>query len=542
MTAKKAMTIALILLLTLTMTACRESLVLTEIIHDQTADTIDHDSKTKLVENNKKNTDEDEKLSQKQDTDTANKKNHQENDSGQNDSDNNNTSGHSSNSEDGEDLGEGEAGETSEGNGSGGASDNPNDREIFDGNGNIIEVPEEVNSVVAPGNAGVLVQMLGGKGVLTGTSEDFLNNSFAKTVFAGEGISEVKKYWEGDGSAPMNNNNFQSLLKAKPDVCIVVDGGSYSDEQIETLKKQNISCFYISLDDPESINAAVESIGELIGDKTEIGGKNAPKIAKEYIHYWHSIIQKLGGENASPTKTTLYISEWDNQATFSMRDSNTTIYSTSGVAVTKRELSDSPLSYYFGVGGFANCVNRFSTESNEGKNVAVIPFNLQEFNNSFTSNIAYLYTDTSYRTRNLAKASDLVGDSENAGLGTAKYPSIIVDSSETKRDIEKSDMWKNYGQVTDDSGQTNYGFLKSGHIVYTEIRGDFDIFVNPYGVTDWTTGSAESVLESIWVAEIVGGNTKVSIQDEIEYFYNEFYGYDIAEKNPKMVENILLGR
>jgi hypothetical protein len=109
----------------------------------------------------------------------------------------------------------------------------------------------------------------------------------------------------------------------------------------------------------------------------------------------------------------------------------------------------------------------------------------------------------------------------------------VVNSAATKRKIENSaTVWKSYGKNTVD-GMTDYGFVantESGErLVISYVRGNYDIYVNPCGLTDWTVGSPESVLESIWASWRIAGNSDESdVKREITTFYKTFYRYDIS--------------
>ncbi len=65
--------------------------------------------------------------------------------------------------------------------------------------------------------------------------------------------------------------------------------------------------------------------------------------------------------------------------------------------------------------------------------------------------------------------------------------------------------------------------------VQSTIVGEYEIYVNPYGVGCWADGSAESVLESVWAAQIFhGAYTQEELEQTVREFYSSFYRYDLS--------------
>jgi ABC-type Fe3+-hydroxamate transport system substrate-binding protein len=573
----------LVVMLAVALSGCRKSDVLTQIIYDQTAEVVDKDTDTKIIENTQsdvtdinlpaKTPNPDSKPKDTIKAPGTENKNAPETQQpapktvptkpkSDKDSD---AIPEPDNQTDDEDTGENDQG----GPDSDGSSEDPNSREIEDENGDTVTLPETVNKVVAAGDAAIIVQMLGGKDILAATSSDVLSNSLASSAFSAEGIGKAQKYWDGDGTTQMSAANFTKLLTMKPDVCVTVSGsGSFSDSQIAKLKEKKIAIVTLpKMNTYSNIVRAVKVTGNLIGDRSsESGGINAKELAAEYEDYskdllakvqkksggrftWDSTdynndiaingTKKYSGQTTSNGKYTLYISGWDASATFQMKSKSSTFVSEKGVAIAPRGYSNSPLSYYMSEAGVLNNGARFTSDSTKNK-LAAIPFNLNIGEVSISGNSPpSLYSN---KNENFLRAWN--GSAIDIALGQSDFPAIIVDSSATKQKIENSDIvWKSYGKNTVD-GMTDYGFIASNEsgerLVISYIRGDYNIYVNPYGLTDWTGGSPESVLESIWASwKITEKSSENEVRSEIKAFYKKFYRYAISDSE---INRILAGK
>ena len=418
-----------------------------------------------------------------------------------------------------------------------------------------MDLPEEVNSVVVTGSAASIVQMLGGKSIISGSSSSFTSNALARQVFEAEDIGNTKTLWDGDGSSVMSSSNFENLLKMKPDVCVTISGqNSFSSSQLSTLKSKNIAVVTLpALTSSDNIQTAVNVVGDMIGDRSgEEGGVNAKELATDYEKYCNNLIsevkqktglftwnnidfntgEKTANNTASDGQYTLYISQWSESAYKITNSSGTTLFKdNTGVAVAPKGYSDSPLSYYLSVAGVCNNGARFVR--NQKSQYAVSPFNRNVFKHS-TGEFEF------YGDSNESFVRAWNGGSIDVGLGESKFKSIIVDSQTIKNKIQSSDSWKYYGKATVNN-VTDYGFVADdGSMITSYIRGDYNIYVNPYGVESWTDGSVESVLETIWTAwKFHGAYTESDVKNELKEFYSKFYRYDLSDSQ---AESILAGK
>ena len=74
----------------------------------------------------------------------------------------------------------------------------------------------------------------------------------------------------------------------------------------------------------------------------------------------------------------------------------------------------------------------------------------------------------------------------------------------------------------------------------TQISGEYEIVVNPRGLSSWSGGSAESILESVWAAwRFFGALSEDQVRGYISDFYSRFYGYSL---NDAEIDRILEGQ
>jgi ABC-type Fe3+-hydroxamate transport system substrate-binding protein len=445
-----------------------------------------------------------------------------------------------------------------------GLSDDPNSRQITDASGKAVDLPEKVNKVVATAGAAPMVQMLGGQDILAGTASDFKNNSLAMKVFGAEGVSAAETLWSGSGSSAMSAANFKRLLEMKPDVCIAMSGeNSFTSAQKKELKKNKIA--YVTLpamNTHTNIKKAAEVAGKMIGDRSgEPGGVDAAKLASAYASYTDGLISKVSakvggrfaadkvdynndagvngkktfsGANNSKGKYTLYISEWESSAKYKMLMGGTTLFTESGLAVAPQGYSKSPLSYYMSVAG--TCNNGAALVNTEESRWPAIPLNVNTVDNDIEGSSLKVYTVKGVRNISLTRI-----DGDGSCLGDENFPAVVVASKSVKNKLEASDyLWKNY-EPRDVDGDKLYGFFGSDNSTWiaSYIRGDYEIHVNPAGVYPWTEGSPESFLETIWTAaKFFGKYSDEDVANQIKDFYKKFYRYDLAGSE---IDGILAG-
>ena len=542
------------------MTGCRESMVIQQIIYDQASEDIDFQNELKTAQSNDDSQNEDEDMPEEK-TDKSDKKSEEKhvasqlgktknNGSASDTKHNKDAKSNKKNNSNGTKTGDkGDKNKPSKDDGTAGPTDDPNKRQIYDNNGNLVELPEKVNSVVAAGDAAYIVQMLGGTGIVKGTSGSVTGSSWSSAVLG----SDVKTLWDGDGSSAMSSSAFSKLLKMKPDACVISDGGSFSASQLKQLKDKGIACVSLpSMNSADSIQSAVDIAADMIGDRSgENGGKNAHEMASEYESYCNGLVKDVQGKtglftwnginfrngkknvsnSASDGQYTLYLSGWSSGSYKITNDNGSTLLSDSGVAVAKQGYSDSPLSYYLSVAGVCNNGARFVNDSKS--QYAVTPLNRNVFNHSTSSQFSF------YSDKNESFARAWNGGSIDSALGNSDFRALLAEDSATANKIKNSKAWKSYGK-TNVGNITDYGFEAGGKLVTSYVRGNYDIYVNPSGVCSWTGGSLESVLESKWAAwKYHGTYSESQVKDEIKKFYKKFYSHDLSDSE---VNSILAGK
>ena len=441
-------------------------------------------------------------------------------------------------------------------------------RQVVDGRGTAVDVPESVNTVTAVGEAAVIVQMLGGAGRLVASSADYTGNLLAAEVFADEGFVQTQTLWSGSGSSALGDEAFQTLLELHPDVCFTVSGQStFTDAQLEQLAANQIYCVVLpKLNNPANIKSAVDVAAQVLGDKSAEGGTNAPALAAEWSSWYDSILAQVAGrvdrftyndidfsydkyaqrgESTLASETTdgfytLYISHWDADATYQVYSDTYVTLSGTGAAVAPSGYSTSPLSYYMSEAGVINTAATYADQ-----------FRLRWwYVNPLRSSTRIIElagpggTYTEEHLTSVVRSGDTEGG--QVYLGMEEFPAIVVASSAVKSAIEadaaSNKLWTNYGPVSSADGKLHgYGFNDEiGQFVASDIRGPYEIYVNPAGVGSWTDGSAEGVLEAMWVAgQFYDAFTQEELSSAVTEFYSRFYRHALTAEQ---LEQILAGR
>ncbi|MCD7865334.1 MAG: ABC transporter substrate-binding protein [Clostridiales bacterium] len=384
-------------------------------------------------------------------------------------------------------------------------------KQIVDARGEYVEVPVDVDTVTAVGEAAVIVEMLGGSGRLLGSSGSFTGSGLVQSVFSSQGVSDVQTWWDDDGSETITSADFEALVAAKPDVCFEISGDStFSSEQIEALEEAGISYVVIhSFTSISNIEAAVTLIAEVLGDQSSDGGTNAPQIAEQYSSWADRVVNAVSGKGSA--KTTLYVSAWDDTAYWEIKNNISGVWGAGyGVAIAWKGAKTAPLNECM---GYANLTNRGLD------NYYIVPLENNYWLNYVTGGNGTFSYGT-ILTKTLA----------GTGLGDASFPAVVVSDSSVKTAIESDFHWDVYGRNVDAAGNTALGFSDgSGQTIGSSIVGDYGIYVNPTGVASWTAG-IEAPLEAAWLSyKFQNGEGGISL-DELRSMVSEFYStfYNIS--------------
>ncbi len=410
-------------------------------------------------------------------------------------------------------------------------------KQVVDEYGDEVE-PEPAASIAAVGDVAVMVMMLGGEEALCATNSDLVNDSFAAQVFPD--LSSVPALWSGSGTQALSDSEFQQLLELQPDAVVETSGDTtFTDAQVAELEGNGIQ--YLTVPRPTSlgnVQTTMTTLAEMMEDYHE----GAEEIAEAYISWTNSLysdasqkssalLDSLNESDEDDEDTTssssagiytLYIDGWDASATYQLSNDSYTALSGTGCAYISNRYTNINLTVtsflsYAGVTNASTGVAR--------KTQYFTPLASQHCKWTITGSAA----DGWYTTTLLE---------QGPGLGNEGFTVLIAGDNETKTAIETdrdsgTGSWSVYGKIQNSSGALtgSNGFTDSaGNIVASQISGDYEVVVNPSGVTSWAAGSAESILETAWAAwRISGVLTESDVRAYISEFYETFYAYSLSD-------------
>ena len=390
------------------------------------------------------------------------------------------------------------------------------DKSIEDARGVTVQIPENVASVTAPGELGLMVEMLGGSNRLLASSNSLTENSLAKQAFSGQGIFNVKNWWSGTGTGQISDADFQALLNSKPDVCLEISGyGSFTSAQVTQLENAGITYFVMpKLDSVDHIKEAVTLMGTILGDKSSGGGTNAPMVAKQYCDWADKVVKLARVTDSNNQKYSLYISAWDTDAYWSTWSKDDGL-GDEGYGVAIAANSDS-------VAALNSCLNTALVNNTQTstRDQYVNPLKNLDWLQKVTGDQATYGTPGNYARTD---------DSDNACyLGSKQFPAIIVANQSIKTAILNDKHWTSYGKNPSGSNSFEYGYTdQHGKFVPSNIHGNYEIYINPSGIGDWVAGSVETPLEAAWVScKLQGQCSLEQVRNLASEFYKTFYHLD----------------
>ncbi|MCD8331328.1 MAG: hypothetical protein LUB63_02195, partial [Oscillospiraceae bacterium] len=291
----------------------------------------------------------------------------------------------------------------------------------------------------------------------------------------------------------------------------------------------------------------VQTIMTTLAEMMEENYEGVREAAEEYITWTNSLYTDVSGkasalldslnesdEDDEDTTSssaigiyTLYIDGWDASATYKLSSSTYTALSGTGCA-------------YIGNRATNTCRAVTSFLSYAGVTNAASSYGMSAKTQYFTPLISagYCAWTITGSTANGYYSKDQKLLEVGPGLGNEGFTILIAGDNETKTAIEKdrdsgNGLWSVYGKIQNSCGDitVSNGFTDSaGNLVGSQISGDYEVVVNPSGVTNWATGSAESVLESAWAAwRISGVLTESDVRAYISDFYETFYEYSLSD-------------
>lgn len=396
-------------------------------------------------------------------------------------------------------------------------------RQIVDGSGRLVDLPESVETVTAVRWAAQMTEMLGGSGRLLAADSDFLSSSLAWAAFPD--LGSVKSLWPGSGADGISDDAFASLLALEPDVCFEISGEhSFSSAQLQQLADAEIAYVVLpALNSADTLKQAVSLIAAVLGTNYDTG-ESASGIADAYAAWVDQVMGGAGGKVPDDC-TSLYISQWDGAATYTLSHTKGVIESEgSGLAVAYSPLKAQLVSTFMKAAGVTNESTRIRSIHRDSEGVYVAPM-FHQFDPVVSGRKASFYSGAGeYGSAYDLFVARMINDAMYYQLGGAQYPAIIVADGDVKAQIEGNWFWQYH--ESDGNGYVTI----SGESFYCGVIAPYSIFVNPQGMCDWAEGSVESPLESYWVAyKFGGGFTLDEVKEKTADFYRQFFGLELTE-------------
>ena len=393
-------------------------------------------------------------------------------------------------------------------------------KQVVDAYGRTVEIPANVETVAGVGSLAVLTMVLGGADRLAAADSDLPSSDLAVSAFPG--IGRVEPLWSGSGGGPLSPSHFERLLELHPGVVVEESGrGTLTDAQVARLKESGVVYLVLPattrLDD---LYTAAETLGAMLGDKSAERGTNAPARASRYVSWIKRAARTAADAAGSRSAYTLYIADWDDDARYRLFNENFTTLAGKGSAVVHSAAMGSckALSSYLSL---ANVTNTASLYGISARRLYFTPLIS-----------AYRRMEISGpRADGMATAGQKLLEQNGASLGKPDFKILLAADKRTAEKIKASALWEVYPHIDSGNGSFNSnGFLdEEGNLVRTQISGNYDIVVNPRGLTSWTDGGAESVLESVWAAwRFHGALSENEVRAHIREFYSLFYHLDLS--------------
>lgn len=419
------------------------------------------------------------------------------------------------------------------------------------------ETPEYSGHLVAVGEVAAIVCMLGAADDLVATSA----NIVAASSLYGTGVKTANPLWGGEGEQALKS--LDELLALKPRTVLrESQSAMLTDEQVSTLEDAGVTVVTVRrLSSAANIKDAVTEVAQVLGTA------QAQSKARSYAALHDEVVQRAlaanggkyttyanqdySGEQASlpdsqckSDKWTLYVGGWDTASYRGTWQGSSVVSANHGVGVARLGYTTQPVSYYLSAGGVVNTAATFNGIHYEGVNMYVWQFNAN-----------YLSAAKSYWSGSGATVKNMTGSgvtesllctkgAEWQGLGSPCYPAVVVASKAMKTQMEQDrdsgrGIYTVYPFHTKDHDTSGVG-IKVGTTILASVIGaeatasrqtgtGYEVYVNPHGiVSSWTDGSVESPLESLWAAVVFQGLDEGVLEEYVQRFYREMYGVELS--------------
>lgn len=438
--------------------------------------------------------------------------------------------------------------------------------------GDLADLPHDVSTVCAVGEAATMALAFGGKGALAGTSKSFKASAQAKKLFASRGLADAEVFWSGDGLSK-GDLDVDALVEAAPDAVLTVSGTmAVTSSAYDTLTAAGISVIVLpALTCDTNIKTAVKVVGTIFDDATD--GQSL-ELVDEYKSMVNSVLTAAkkthGGkvvtylstdfDDVDSTSTrsdamepeywTLYISDWDADAKVTALYGSTKLFTDTGVGYTYVGWDNSPISYYLGCGGALNNAAAYGRGLSGTGYRLVLAYNENQVTYSWSGLDDTVTLSKKNGTFNLGANYVLTNARDGAGngdenehhLGSDDFCTVIVRTADIQEAFEEA-LDESTGEglyarapYVDLSGIHGYGFTTGGVLISSFISNadadgdsEIEVIVNPTGMaSSWTEGGLESFLEAPWAASIFYDYSTSDLRADVSEFYETFYGYELS--------------
>jgi ABC-type Fe3+-hydroxamate transport system substrate-binding protein len=381
-------------------------------------------------------------------------------------------------------------------------------RQIVDATGDYVDIPENLRSCTAVGVAAQLALMLGGSDALLGADENVLYSGIAGQL----GVS-AQVWWSGSGTSGISDDCFSALLAAKPDACFVISGqNTFSEAQTQQLKDAGIAVVTLyALSSVDSLSYNAQIMGEAFQNED---------LANDYVSWVNDLLAQVSSATSGTDSGTssLYLCGWDTSASYEALGQGG---SGAAYAYAYRSSKSQLMSAMMEQAGVVNTSTDASSAGQNKKGNEYIYVMPQ------ASWISGAYGDQTMGGVLQAKYDQVVTRAlgeRRIQLGEPLYKWIIVDSQNTKDQLEASVFWQYY--------ESDGLVYINGQQTYKSIVGDYEIYVAPQGQfgCDLAEASVETPIEAWWVAaKLLGTYSLGEVQEKTRAFYQEFYGITLSD-------------
>lgn len=401
-------------------------------------------------------------------------------------------------------------------------------KQVVDGAGRTVTLPENVETVTAVRWAAQMVEMLGGSGRLAAADGDFVSSDLASAAFSD--LSGVKALWAGDGSEYISGGDFAALLELRPDVCFEISGdNTFSNSQIAQLQEAGITYVVLpKLNSVANLETALSLMAQIL-DTNDSTGESASTVAGSYSSWVNSTVSTVKSKTSGQALSSLYIAGWDSDAQYVLNNTHGVSFPAGlGLAYAYSPLKAQFLTTFMSAANITNESTRIASLYRDTDYLYVTPM-FQQFMPTVSGKMATYY-DSAGKTAASKElfVSRAVGGDTYYELGNSTYPAVIAANGDVKTQLENNFYWQAH-DLTD----TGY-YVTDGMNFYHGVAGPYDIYVLPQGMCDWADGSLESPLAAYWLAcQFDGAYTLDEVKSETQNFYQTFFSVTLSDKQLK---------